>query len=156
MAEQIALGLAPRADRGRFEPAHEAISCRRAVARVQVPGQRGSRDAAGVVVEADQRIEFVRLERHGHRASHLSVIGSQIGAEDPKGLTDAGIEITGHAAWHSGGIGRPGCSGMADAEGPDLFHIEIGSGHDAFVPDEGQQAPIGRVHGITPEARGSE
>jgi hypothetical protein len=25
----------------------------------------------------------------------------------------------------------------------------MGSGHDAFVPDEGQEAPVCRVHGIT-------
>ena len=52
------------------------------------------------------------------------------------------------------GWGGPAAGGVADAEGPDLFHIEIGSGHESFVPDEGQQAPIGHVHGITGGARG--
>jgi hypothetical protein len=45
---------------------------------------------------------------------------------------------------------KVGCAracGVADAEGPDAFHIEIGSRHDTPVPGEGEKPPIGHVHG---------
>src|SRR5690606_12711557 len=51
--------------------------------------------------------------------------------------------------------GRPGCGVVADAEGPELFRIEIGAGNESLVSDEGHEAPVGHVHGITGEARGS-
>ena len=63
MPEQIALGLAARDDRGRATPVEEGVGCRLTVARVQVPGQRGLGDAAGIVMKADQRIELVRGNR---------------------------------------------------------------------------------------------
>jgi soluble P-type ATPase len=92
---------------------------------------------------------LVRVQQHLHRAQNVRLVSHDVGAEEPEGFADPGIEIGGHAAWHPFGIGRTGSSGMADAKGPDVFDIEIGSGHESFVPDKGQQAPVCHVHGIT-------
>ncbi|MCB5411111.1 hypothetical protein H0485_14035 [Pseudogemmobacter sp. CC-YST710] len=76
--------------------------------------KRGGGDGGGVVVKADQRIEFGRFQRHFHGAQNFSPVGGEVGAE---GLADPCIDIAGHAARHPRRIGRPGGSGMADAEG---------------------------------------
>ena len=155
VAEQVALGFAARDDGGRSPPVQKRVGGCNAIAGVEVPGERGLRDAAGVVVKADQRIELVRRQRNLHGAQDSGLVAGEVGMEDPERLADPGVEIGGHAARHRGRIGLPGGSRVADAEGPDLFHIKIGSGHESFVPDEGQQAPVGHVHEITGEARGS-
>ena len=111
----------------------------RAVTSVEHPGQCRPRDPAGVVVEGDQGIELVACERHGHGAQHLGLVAGEVGAEEPEGLGEARVEIGQHAARHPGRVGRARGRGMADAEGPDALHVEIGSRHDAFVPDEGEK-----------------
>ena len=81
--------------------------------------------------------ELAGRERYGHGAQHIRLISAEVDPEQPQRLPDAGVEIGRHAARQSGGIGRARRGRMADAEGPDLFHVEIGSRHDALVPGEG-------------------
>ena len=101
-------------------------------------GQHGTRDTAGVVVETDQRIEFMRGQLHFNRPPYLGLVDREVGAEQPECFQDRTIEIGGHPARHADRIRRPGRDGMADAEGPDVFHVPIGPGHETFVPGEGR------------------
>ena len=87
MAEQVTLGLPARNDRGRSSPVQKRVGGCDAVVGIEVPGQRSLRDAAGVVVEADKRIELMRLKRHLHSPQDGGLISNQIGAEDPERLT---------------------------------------------------------------------
>ena len=61
-----------------------------------------------------------------------------------------------HAVPKDSSFALRGSGGMANAEGPDVLHIQIGSRHDAFVPDQGQKPPVGGLHGGGPfgEIRG--
>ena len=138
MQEKVALGLAPGAQAGRPQPVHERGARADPVAGIEGPRQCRPGDRAGVVVEGHQRIELVGFERHSHRAHDLGLVPGEIGPEQPQRLADAGVEIGRHPARQPAGIGRARRRGVADAEGPDALHVEIGCRHDALVPGEGQ------------------
>ncbi len=144
--EEIALGFAAGAQAGRPQPVHERRARGCPIAGVYGLRQRRPRDRPRVVVEGHQRVELVGCERHGHGAHDLRFVPGKVVPEQPQRLPDAGVEIGRHAARQPAGIGRARRRGVADAEGPDLFHIEIGSRHDALVPGEGQKPPVGHDH----------
>ncbi len=156
MAEQVALRLAAGDDRGRPPPVQKraAAATRLPALRWRVSAALG--DAAGVVVEADQRIELVRRKRHSHGARTArprSARGRRGRPGTPRGSRRRDRRACREAM--VGRIGRPGRGRVADAEGPDAGSHRDRARARSFVPDEGQQAPVGHVHGITGEARGS-
>ncbi len=87
------------------------------------------------------------LHRDLHRFFHFGFEASDVGAEQAEGFTNAGIEIGGHAARHGFRVGIPGSRGVTNAEGPDAPDIKIRRRHDPFVPDKGDEPPVGHMHG---------
>ena len=146
MGEEIALGLAAGAQRGRPRPIQEGRGGRGAIAGIELPGQARTGNRAGVVVERDQRIELMGSKRHRHGAGHVGLIDGKVAAEDAERLAQGGLEVVRHATRHRRRSRGPGGIGMADAEGPNPADVLVGCRHDPFVADQGEKPPVCDLH----------